>query len=101
MRCSLQTESLGLPPGLFFVCEAATSCVAVGALDDAAVDRRQFAIVVELAKATLRHEAGKDRVRLGADDVVRCDGQGIAGRRWRGGLRQCECVTVSSNPAQI
>ena len=63
--------------------------VAVGALDDVVVDRRQFAIVIELAEATLRHEAGKDRVRLGADEVVRSHWHGLlAGLRGDSG---CAC----------
>ena len=50
------------------------------------VDRRQLAVVKELAKAALRYEAGEDGVGFGSDEVVRCDGP------WRGSLRLCECA---------
>jgi hypothetical protein len=51
---------------------------------------RELAVVEELAEAALRHEPGKDGVRLGADEVVRGDGHGIAGGCWLGGLCLCE-----------
>ena len=64
--------------------------VAIGALDDVVVDRRQLAVVVELAEAALRDEAGKDR-----SVSARMKLSAVTGTRspagLRSGLRLREC----------
>ena len=49
-------------------------------LDALVVDRGQFAEVLELAERALFHVAGKGSIRLGPDEVVNGNGNGVARR---------------------